>query len=156
MVENLDHLKVRATALSDGTLRFLGMAVILEDKFEGTVAFEEPGNGIDPAKLYGLVKILRDTAVDSSMPVAADNPLRSVIFTTHIQALIEMLKPQELLWACPIWGQRTECKFVSLVGAPSSRLSWNTLLHTFDRPNLHEFDPGLIGEQLIRLRKKSQ
>ncbi len=156
VVENLDHLKVRASALSDGTLRILAMAVILEDKFDGTVAFEEPENGIDPAKLAGLVKILRDIAVDSSMPVAADNPLRSVIFTTHSQALIEMLRPQELLWACPIWGQRVECKFVSLVGAPNSRLSWNTLLRTFDRPNLNDQDPTpLIGEQLIQLRQKA-
>jgi predicted ATPase len=153
VVENLNHLKIRAAALSDGTLRILAMAVILEDKFEGTVAFEEPENGIDPAKLAGLVKILRDIAVDSSMPVAADNPLRNVIFTTHSPSIIQMLKPEEIQWAQPALGARGRCKFLRLVGEPSRQLSWNTVLQTLEPPDTET--EQALGKPCMRLGARS-
>jgi predicted ATPase len=71
-----------ARALSDGTLRFLALAVLeLDPSAGGLICLEEPENGFHPDALPALVRLLRDIPADVTAPVAPDNPLRQVIVT---------------------------------------------------------------------------
>lgn len=73
-----------ARALSDGTLRFLVLATLLEDpEAKGTLCLEEPENGIHPERIDAIVRLLRDVAVDPEEEVSEDNPLRQIIVNTH-------------------------------------------------------------------------
>ena len=71
-------------SLSDGTLRYIALALMLADVRDRSVlCIEEPENGIHPSRVPNLVDLLRDYAVDTEEPVALDNPLRQVIVNTH-------------------------------------------------------------------------
>ncbi|MFV0524203.1 MAG: AAA family ATPase [Acidimicrobiales bacterium] len=93
-------IELPARSLSEGTLRFLALAVLLEDpEAKGIICMEEPENGIHPANLEAMVELLRDLAVDPSEPPGDDNPFRQVIVNTHSPALVQLLDPSELLFA---------------------------------------------------------
>ena len=93
-------IELPARSLSEGTLRFLALAVMLEDPDgEGVVCMEEPENGIHPANLEAIVELLRDLAVDPHEPPGDDNQVRQIIVNTHSPALVQLLKPEELLFA---------------------------------------------------------
>lgn len=73
-----------ARALSDGTLRFLALAVLQHDpESRGVLCLEEPENGIHPKRIPAILELLADLAVDPEYAVDADNPLRQVIVNTH-------------------------------------------------------------------------
>lgn len=73
-----------ARALSDGTLRFLVLSVLLSDpKARETLCLEEPENGIHPDRIPAMVRLLKDLAVDPDYEVGPDNPIRQVIVNTH-------------------------------------------------------------------------
>jgi predicted ATPase len=92
-----DHL---ASALSDGTLRFLALAVMEADpKSRRLLCLEEPENGIHPLRIQAAVELLRDLAVDTEEPVESDNPLRQVIVNTHSPSLVACVSDDELLIA---------------------------------------------------------
>lgn len=77
-------LTLPAQSLSDGTLRFLGLAVIEEDSMSsGLICLEEPENGINPNKVHEMVELLKGMATDVNYPVDENNPLRQVIINTH-------------------------------------------------------------------------
>ena len=66
-----------ARALSDGTLRFLALAVLQHDpETRGVLCLEEPENGIHPKRIPAILELLADIAVDPEYAVDADNPLR--------------------------------------------------------------------------------
>lgn len=91
-----------ACALSDGTLRFLALAVLeLDPKFQGLVCLEEPENGIHPERIPAIVKLLEDIAVDPQVEVGDDNPLRQVIINTHSPAVVTQVDDTSLLVAEP-------------------------------------------------------
>ena len=87
MFEN--HLALRARvlgvdnwlygrSLSDGTLRYIALVLMLADAQDRAVlCIEEPENGIHPSRVPNLAELLRDYAVDVNAPIAADNPLRA-------------------------------------------------------------------------------
>ena len=78
-----------ARALSDGTLRFLALAVLeIDPEIQGVLCLEEPENGIHPARIPAILQLLRDIAVDASEPAGPDNPLRQVIVNTHSPAVL--------------------------------------------------------------------
>lgn len=55
-----------ARSLSEGTLRFLALCVLLEDpSVTGLLCMEEPENGIHPANIGAMVSLVRDLAVDA-------------------------------------------------------------------------------------------
>src|SRR5699024_3077172 len=65
-----------AKSLSEGTLRFLALALIEEDNlFHGLICMEEPENGIHPAKLPAMVDLLKALSVDPFESPGSDNPL---------------------------------------------------------------------------------
>ena len=79
-----------ARALSDGTLRFLALAVLEADpETQGVLCLEEPENGIHPARIPAILRLLRDIAVDTFEPSGPDNPLRQVIVNTHSPAVFQ-------------------------------------------------------------------
>ena len=81
-----------ARALSDGTLRFLALAVVeMDPEIEGVLCLEEPENGIHPARIPAILRLLRDIAVDPTEPAGPDNPLRQVIINTHSPAVFQQV-----------------------------------------------------------------
>jgi predicted ATPase len=93
-------LRLPARALSEGTLRFLALCVLLEDPtLRGLVCMEEPENGIHPANLEAMVRLVRDLAVDPMHAPDEDNPLRQVIVNTHAPGVVQLCEPDDLLLA---------------------------------------------------------
>lgn len=92
-----------ARSLSDGTLRFLALAVI-EQSTEGGGLFclEEPENGIHPARIPAMIRLLRDIAVDADQDDDNSNPLRQVIVNTHSPLVVGVVPEDALVLAEPI------------------------------------------------------
>jgi predicted ATPase len=89
-----------ARALSDGTLRFLALAVIELDPFaQGVLCLEEPENGINPLRIPAMLQLLRDIATDPDEPVGPDNPLRQVIINTHSPVVVSEVPGDALVVA---------------------------------------------------------
>ncbi|HEY1012128.1 MAG TPA: AAA family ATPase [Herpetosiphonaceae bacterium] len=89
-----------ARALSDGTLRFLALAVLeLEPNSQGLLCFEEPENGIHPARIPAMLRLLQDIATDPNESIGLDNPLRQVIINTHSPAVVAQVPDDSLLVA---------------------------------------------------------
>ncbi len=89
-----------AQSLSDGTLRFLALAVIQEEGRNGVICMEEPENGIHPKKITEIVSLLEEMAIDTEFTVEKDNPLRQVIINTHSPKLIRAVPAESLYLAC--------------------------------------------------------
>ncbi|WP_248965911.1 AAA family ATPase [Sphaerisporangium perillae] len=93
-------LRLPARALSEGTLRFLVLCVLLEDPtVTGLICMEEPENGINPANLPAMVELVRDLAVDAREEPDAVNPFRQVIINTHAPGVVQLCDPADLLLA---------------------------------------------------------
>jgi len=89
-----------ARALSDGTLRFLALAVLeLDSEAEGLLCLEEPENGIHPERIASMLRLLEDIATDVDKPIGPDNPLRQVIVNTHSPAVVIQVPGDSLLVA---------------------------------------------------------
>jgi predicted ATPase len=89
-----------ARSLSDGTLRFLALAVLeLDPKAGGLICLEEPENGFHPERIPGILRLLQDIATDVTQPVGLDNPLRQVIINTHSPAVVAQVPADSLLVA---------------------------------------------------------
>ncbi len=100
MVTFKNGLTLPAQSLSDGTLRFLGLAVIQEDGSNGVICMEEPENGINPKKIPEIVSLLQEMALDPEIEVGSDNPIRQVIINTHSPKLIGIVPEDSLYLAC--------------------------------------------------------
>lgn len=89
-----------ARSLSDGTLRFLALAVLEADSTStGLVCFEEPENGIHPERVPAMLSLLSDLCVDVDEPVGSDNPLRQVIVSTHSPLLVAQVPDDSIVFA---------------------------------------------------------
>ena len=89
-----------ARSLSDGTLRFLALAVLaLDPTSQGVNCLEEPENGIHPGRISAMLELLQEIAVDVTRSVARDNPLRQVIVNTHSPAVVHLVPSESLLIA---------------------------------------------------------
>lgn len=92
-----DHV---ASALSDGTLRFLALTVMEADpRSHRLLCLEEPENGMHPMRIPAVIRLLRDLAVDVDLPVDEDNPLRQVIINTHSPTVVACVADSALLVA---------------------------------------------------------
>lgn len=95
-----DGLTLPAQSLSDGTLRFLGLAIIEEDSSGSRlICLEEPENGINPKKICEMVELLKDMATDTNFAVDQDNPLRQVIINTHSPIVVSEVPDESLYLA---------------------------------------------------------
>lgn len=100
MVRDGDGRELPARSLSEGTLRYLALCVMLEDpRGSGLLTLEEPENGIHPANLPRMVELVGDLAVDPFEAPSPDNPLRQVIVNTHSPGVVQLIDPPNLLLA---------------------------------------------------------
>lgn len=60
---------------------------------------EEPENGIHPANIEAMVDLVRDLAVDAHETPGPDNTFRQVIINTHSPYIVQLVDPQDLLFA---------------------------------------------------------
>lgn len=89
-----------ARSLSDGTLRFLALAVLEQDATAGgMICLEEPENGIHPKRIPAILRLLEDIAVDVDEPIGNYNTLRQVIINTHSPVVVNLVKDDSLLIA---------------------------------------------------------
>lgn len=96
----LNKVQHPAKALSDGTLRFLALAVLeLDPNTQGVLCFEEPENGIHPERIPAILRLLSDIAVDVYDPVGPDNPLRQILINTHSPVVVQQVADGDLLAA---------------------------------------------------------
>jgi predicted ATPase len=113
-----------AHALSDGTLRFLALAVLeLDSLSSGLICLEEPENGIHPERIPAMLELLQDIAVDPNEPAGQDNPLRQVIINTHSPSVVQQVPEDSLLLA--------QASKASHLGREFSRLSFACLPDTW-------------------------
>ncbi len=88
-----------ARALSDGTLRFVALATLLEDPdAQGLICLEEPENGIHPSRIPAMLDLLREIACDPDFPIGEDNPLRQVMVNTHSPKVVDQIDPDDLVF----------------------------------------------------------
>ena len=100
MLREMNGAELPARALSDGTLRFLALSVVeLDSRGSGVICMEEPENGIHPARIPAMIRLLRDIAVDVDEPVGHDNPLRQVVVNTHSPVVVAEVPDDCLLMA---------------------------------------------------------
>lgn len=100
LVRGRDGTSHPASALSDGTLSFLALAVInLDHETKGLICLEEPENGIHPERIPAILKLLQNTATDVNEPIDIDNPLRQVIINTHSPAVVQQVPEDSLIVA---------------------------------------------------------
>ncbi|MBN1463720.1 MAG: AAA family ATPase [Paludibacteraceae bacterium] len=99
-VEFKDKLILPAQSLSDGSLRFLALAIINEDnKNNGLICLEEPENGINPKKITEMVELLEDMAMDTDYDIDEDNPMRQVIINSHSPLVVSSVNEDSLFLA---------------------------------------------------------
>lgn len=100
LLREQSDIELPARSLSEGTLRFLALCVMLEDpSVTGLICLEEPENGIHPLNVAAMVELVRDLAMDPLLPPGPDNPFRQVIVNTHSPAVVQLVGPDELLYA---------------------------------------------------------
>lgn len=115
-VRGRDGTAHAARSLSDGTLRFLALAVLSQDvESNGVLCLEEPENGIHPERIPAMIRLLRELATDPSSPVDGDNPLRQVIINTHSPGVVMEVPEDSLLMAESQEQQQGDKRFRSLV-----------------------------------------
>jgi predicted ATPase len=101
-VTGLDGTKHSARALSDGTLRFLALAVLEQQEEPGLYCIEEPENGMHPGRIPALLDLLQGIAMDTNYPIEEGNPLRQVIVSTHSPSVV-MRVPEDSLVMAELW-----------------------------------------------------
>lgn len=99
-VTDYDGTSYPARSLSDGTLRFLALAVLeLDPQSQGLLCLEEPENGIHPERIPAMLQLLQDIATDPERSIGFDNPLRQVIVNTHSPSVVTQVPDDSLLVA---------------------------------------------------------
>lgn len=99
-LHEIGGMELPARSLSEGTLRFLALCVLLEDpQVRGLLCMEEPENGIHPANLNAMVELVRELAVDPYEPPGEGNPFRQVLINTHSPGIVSLVKEEDLLFA---------------------------------------------------------
>ncbi|WP_337061582.1 AAA family ATPase [Kineococcus sp. G2] len=74
VLRSRDEGTISARVASDGTLRLLAvLAALYEPVSPGVLCFEEPENGIQPARLGPLIEVLRDLVTDTQADVVLDS-----------------------------------------------------------------------------------
>ena len=73
----------------------------LEPAAQVSLCLEEPENGIHPARIPAMLKLLQDIATDTNYLVGPDNPLRQVIVNTHSPSVVRQVPDEDLLVAVP-------------------------------------------------------
>ena len=130
-------------SLSDGTLRYIALALMLGDVQDRAVlCIEEPENGIHPSRVPNLAELLRDYAVDVKDAVGADNPLRQVVVNSHSPEVARQFTHDDLLFV-----ERA----VTSDGGPVSVFrpisgTWRTALPNGTKPGTRPLDRQAVAD----------
>ena len=90
---------LHASSLSDSTLRYLALALMLVDRRDRAVlCIEEPENGVHPSRVRNLVELFRDYGVDTRRPADHGNPLRQVIANSHSPEVARQLSFDDIVF----------------------------------------------------------
>jgi predicted ATPase len=107
-----NHERYAASSLSDGTLRFLALAVLASDPLaSGLVCLEEPENGIHPQRIPEMLRLVRSLAEEIESDSDTDKmpaPLRQVVINTHSPLVVAELPDSDLLMAETLRERRAE------------------------------------------------
>lgn len=83
---DVDKKEYTSRVLSEGTLRILTLCILeYDDHFGSLLCFEEPENGIHPARISTMLDLLADLSTDF---LDNDLPLKQVIVNTHSSVLV--------------------------------------------------------------------
>lgn len=87
--------------VSDGTLRVLALLAMLHDpRHRGLVCFEEPENGIHPARLGALIEVLRRMVTRADLShYEEDTPLNQMLLNSHSPVVLSHLVDSEFVFA---------------------------------------------------------
>lgn len=88
-----DGLPFSSRVVSDGTLRVLALLTLLHDsRHRGLICFEEPENGVHPARLKQLVGRLKDMVTRPSEFQPGDEaPLSQLLLNSHSPVVLSAL-----------------------------------------------------------------
>lgn len=85
-LKDKDKKEYSSRVLSEGTLRLLTLCIMQHDaRYSGLLCFEEPENGIHPARISDIAKLLKEMSVDFDDTEAS---LRQIIINTHSPILV--------------------------------------------------------------------
>jgi len=127
VVTGRDGVAHAARSLPDGMLRLLALAVLAVDpRAPGLLCLEEPENGIHPARIPALLRLLQAIPTDVDEPLGAGNPLRQVIVNTHSPAVVSGVPDDSLLVAEP--------QEASLAGQSARTVAFRALSGTWRAP----------------------
>ncbi len=127
MATGRDGVAHAARSLSDGTLRVLALAVLaIDPRAAGLLCLEEPENGIHPARIPALLRLLQAIPTDVDEPVGGANPMRQVIVNTHSPAVVSGVPDASLLVAEP--------QEASLAGQSARTVAFRALSGTWRAP----------------------
>ncbi|QRF57463.1 AAA family ATPase [Variovorax paradoxus] len=128
-----DKRPYSASSLSDGTLRFLALAVLSNDPdASGLVCLEEPENGIHPQRIPEMLKLVRELSDADLSPaeLASQLNLRQVIINTHSPLVVAELLDDELLFA-----ETVRLKAQSFANFKPINGTWRTKSSTTQQPS---------------------
>lgn len=94
-----DGLPFTSRVISDGTLRVLALMTLLHDpRHRGLICFEEPENGVHPARVKLLVQRLRDMVSHPQQFEATDipPPLSQLLLNSHSPVVLSALIDKNL------------------------------------------------------------
>ena len=96
-IQTRDEVTLPARVISDGTLRVLCLLTIFNDpQHRGVLCFEEPENGIHPARLRSLINCLADLITDPARFEESDagspEPLSQLLMNSHSPVVLSILR----------------------------------------------------------------
>ncbi len=85
-IRSEDGREFSSRVLSEGTLRLLTLCILQNDEqHHGLLCFEEPENGIHPARIRAMAQLLKELSVDFTNTTTT---LRQIIVNTHSPVLM--------------------------------------------------------------------
>lgn len=144
-------LTLPAQSLSDGTLRFLGLAILEADNNNsGVICFEEPENGINPKKIGTIIELLQEIATDTNYAVDNANPLRQVIINTHSTIVASTINYDDLYFADSkeIYSEKLSKKitFTTYLAIPKTWRTIHRLAYPVSLGEIESYVDGKAGD----------
>lgn len=98
--------------VSDGTLRVLALLTMLHDpRHRGLVCFEEPENGIHPARLSALIDVLRRMVTRADrIQYSKNEALNQMLLNSHSPVVLSHLTDHEFVFADTVTRINTEVR----------------------------------------------
>ncbi len=116
-VKSEDGREFSSRVLSEGTLRLLALCIFqYDDEHSGLLCFEEPENGVHPARMKEMAELLVDLSVDF---VDGESSLRQVIINTHSPILVSELFELGQNAMISVWLSQLVTQFMELKGRRS-------------------------------------